>query len=171
VPAVGCQTLCFRLGQLVVILTAGIDLSVGSISGLCCVLVSKAAEGGRTAGAGGSGGARDRRRVGQRQRLLLTKLQPAASVHPTLGMDERGARAGAGDFGRLPIFGVALEFPFLGGRARWAGFPAPVIVVVVFCVVFHVFLTRHHGWAEISTRSAGTRRPAAGCRPSRWMRG
>jgi len=51
-------------------------------------------------------------------------------------------RAGCtGDFWRVSHFGVALGFPFLGaGSVGWI--PAPVIVVVLFCVVFHVFLTR-----------------------------
>ena len=74
------------LGQLLVIITAGIDLSVGSILGLTCVLAAMMLKAGVPwplciAAAGAIGAA-----LGMTNGLLLTKLRLPHPFIPTLGM-------------------------------------------------------------------------------------
>ena len=129
------------LGQLVVIITAGIDLSVGSILGLCCVLVALLLKAGvppalAVLAALGIGGA-----LGSINGLLLTKLHLPHPFIPTLGMMNVARGLALVICGGFPISELPSGFRFWGaGSVGWI--PAPVIVVVVFCVVFHVFLTR-----------------------------
>ena len=129
------------LGQLVVIITAGIDLSVGSILGLSCVLVALLLKAGvppalAVLAALAIGGA-----LGSVNGLLLTKLHLPHPFIPTLGMMNVARGLALVICGGFPISELPAGFRFWGaGSVGWV--PAPVIVVVVFCVVFHVFLTR-----------------------------
>jgi ribose transport system permease protein len=129
------------LGQLVVIITAGIDLSVGSILGLCCVLVALLLKAGvppllAVLAALGIGAV-----LGSLNGVLLTKLRLPHPFIPTLGMMNVARGLALVISGGFPISELPSSFRFWGaGSVGWI--PAPVILVVVFCVVFHIFLTR-----------------------------
>jgi len=129
------------LGQLVVIITAGIDLSVGSILGLCCVVVALLLKAGVppavcVLAAIALGGA-----LGAINGVLLTKLRLPHPFIPTLGMMNVARGLALVISGGFPISELPGGFRFWGaGSLGWV--PAPVILVVVFCVFFHIFLTR-----------------------------
>lgn len=129
------------LGQLVVIITAGIDLSVGSILGLCCVLVAMMLKAGvppllAVLAALAIGAA-----LGSVNGILLTKLHLPHPFIPTLGMMNVARGLALVISGGFPISELPSSFRFWGAGS--VGFiPAPVIVVIVLCVLFHIFLTR-----------------------------
>jgi len=129
------------LGQLVVIITAGIDLSVGSIMGLSCVLAAMMLKAGAPpavalAGSLAIGGA-----LGAVNGTLLTKLRLPHPFIPTLGMMNVARGLALVISGGFPISELPSGFRFWGaGSVLWI--PAPVLVVIFFCVIFHVFLTR-----------------------------
>ena len=129
------------LGQLLVIVTAGIDLSVGSVMGLSCVLAALMMKSGvppaialvASLGIGGF--------LGAVNGTLLTKLRLPHPFIPTLGMMNVARGLALVISGGFPISELPSGFRFLGaGTILWI--PAPVILVVLFCVLFHVFLTR-----------------------------
>jgi len=129
------------LGQLVVILTAGIDLSVGSILGLVCVLAALMMKAGVPAwlsalSAIGIGAA-----LGTVNGLLLTRLRLPHPFIPTLGMMNAARGLALVVSGGFPISGLPEGFRWLGA-GRIAYIPSPVLVVLVVCVVLHLFLTR-----------------------------
>jgi len=129
------------LGQLLVIITAGIDLSVGSILGLCCVLAALMLKAGAppwlaVAGALAAGAA-----LGTINGLLFTKLRLPHPFIPTLGMMNVARGLALVITGGFPVSELPGGFRYWGAGAL-AGIPAPVIVVVGFCVLFHLFLTR-----------------------------
>lgn len=129
------------LGQLVVIVTAGIDLSVGSILGLCCVLAALLLKAGvpvwlaipavLAAGA----------LLGAVNGVLLTRLRLPHPFIPTLGMMNVARGLALVISGGFPISELPGGFRFWGA-GEVAGIPMPVVVVVFCCVVFHLFLTR-----------------------------
>jgi len=129
------------LGQLAVIVTAGIDLSVGSILGLSCVLAAQMLKAGVPPAAAlvaalGIGAA-----MGSINGILLTKLRLPHPFIPTLGMMNVGRGLALVVSGGFPISELPSGFRFWGaGSVLWI--PAPVIVVVVCYLIFHVFLTR-----------------------------
>lgn len=129
------------LGQLAVIITAGIDLSVGSLLGLTCVLVAILLKIGLppavsivAALAIGSG-------LGSINGILLTKLRLPHPFIPTLGMMNVARGLALVISGGFPISELPPRFRFWGAGSL-AGIPSPVIVVILFCVAFHLFLTR-----------------------------
>lgn len=129
------------LGQLAVIITAGIDLSVGSILGLCCVLAAWMLKHGMpvwlvipavlAAGAA----------LGAINGLLLTKLHLPHPFIPTLGMMNVARGLALVISGGFAISELPSSFRFWGAGAI-AYTPVPIIVVVVFYVAFHLLLTR-----------------------------
>jgi len=129
------------LGQLVVIITAGIDLSVGSVLGLCCVVVALLMRAGvpplvSVALALALGAA-----LGAINGILLTKLHLPHPFIPTLGMMNVARGLALVISGGFPISELPSSFRFWGaGSIGWI--PGPVVLVVVFCGVFHVFLSR-----------------------------
>jgi ribose transport system permease protein len=129
------------LGQLVVIVTAGIDLSVGSILGLSCVLAAQMLKAGvppaaALAAALGIGAA-----LGSINGILLTKLRLPHPFIPTLGMMNVARGLALVVSGGFPISELPASFRFWGaGTVLWI--PAPVVVVVACYAIFHVFLTR-----------------------------
>ncbi len=129
------------LGQLVVIITAGIDLSVGSILGLCCVLVALLMHVGvppvvSVIAALAIGSA-----LGAINGILLTKLHLPHPFIPTLGMMNVARGLALVISGGFPISELPPGFRFWGsGSIGWI--PAPVILVVLFCGAFSVFLNR-----------------------------
>jgi ribose transport system permease protein len=129
------------LGQLTVIITGGIDLSVGSVLGLCCVMVALLMRAGvppliSVAAALGIGWA-----LGAVNGLLLTKLHLPHPFIPTLGMMNVARGLALVISGGFPISELPSGFRFLGAGS--VGFiPAPVILVILFCGAFYVFLSR-----------------------------
>ncbi len=129
------------LGQLLVIVTAGIDLSVGSVMGLSCVLAAQMLKAGvppviaviASLGIGAM--------LGAINGTLLTKLKLPHPFIPTLGMMNVARGLALVVSGGFPISELPAGFRWLGaGSLLWI--PAPVILVIVFCALFHVFLTR-----------------------------
>lgn len=129
------------LGQLVVIVTAGIDLSVGSILGLCCVMVALMIHAGvppfiSVVAALAIGAA-----LGAINGILLTRLHLPHPFIPTLGMMNVARGLALVISGGFPISELPSGFRFWGaGSIGWI--PAPVILVVIFCGAFYVFLSR-----------------------------
>ena len=129
------------LGQLVVIITAGIDLSVGSILGLSCVLVALLLKTGVPPVMAVLAALAIGAVLGSLNGVLLTKLHLPHPFIPTLGMMNVARGLALVICGGFPISELPPGFRFWGaGSVGWI--PAPVIVVVVFCLVVHVFLTR-----------------------------
>jgi ribose transport system permease protein len=129
------------LGQLAVIITAGIDLSVGSILGFCCVLVALILKAGAPVWVAIPAALAAGAVLGWINGLLLTKLRLPHPFIPTLGMMNvaRGlALVMSGGFG---ISELPAVFRFWGAGAI-AYIPVPILAVVFFCVLFHLLLTR-----------------------------
>lgn len=129
------------LGQLVVIITAGIDLSSGSILGVCCVLAALMLKAGvpvwivipATLAAGCA--------LGSVNGLLLTKLRLPHPFIPTLGMMNVARGLALVLSGGFAISELPPTFRFYGSGSV-AHVPMPILVVLSFCLVFHLFLTR-----------------------------
>ena len=129
------------LGQLLVILTAGIDLSTGSILAVCCVVFAKLLKAGwdpvTTIAATLALGLL----LGLLNGLMLTKLHLPHPFVSTLGMMNAARGAALILSGGFPISDLPTS-------ARWMGaglvgpLPAPVIVVAVVYGMFYVLL-RH----------------------------
>ncbi|MFY9555985.1 MAG: ABC transporter permease [Blastocatellia bacterium] len=129
------------LGQLLVIITAGIDLSVGSILGLSCVLVALMLKAGVPwfvcifcAVAIGLA-------LGMTNGLLLTKLRLPHPFIPTLGMMNVARGLAFVISGGFPISELPEGFRFWGAGTV-AYIPVPVILVIAVYALFHIFLTR-----------------------------
>jgi ribose transport system permease protein len=128
------------LGQLAVIITAGIDLSVGSILGLCCVAAAWMLKHGvpvslvipATLAAGSA--------LGAINGLLLTKLHLPHPFIPTLGMMNVARGLALVISGGFAISELPPTFRFWG--AGEVGFvPVPILVVLASCLMFHVLLS------------------------------
>jgi ribose transport system permease protein len=129
------------LGQLMVIITAGIDLSIGSIVGLTIVLLAKMLRADvppavaclLTVACGAF--------VGLVNGLLLTRLKLPHPFISTLGTMNVARGAALLIAGGVPVSGMPPGF-----RNALAGellrIPSPVIVAGVAYVLAHVFLTR-----------------------------
>ncbi len=129
------------LGQLLVIITAGIDLSVGSIMGLSCVLAALLLKAGVPPAAALAGSLAIGAALGAINGTLLTKLRLPHPFIPTLGMMNVARGLALVISGGFPISELPAGFRFWGaGSVLWI--PAPVILVLLFCGLFHVFLTR-----------------------------
>ena len=127
------------LGQLAVIITGGIDLSVGSILGFCCVLAAWMLKTRRSRMAGDSRHTGRRNGTGRDQRAAVYQAAPASSLYPDARDDERCPRTCSGDLRRVRDLGTAGRFPVLGcGGILYI--PVPIFVVLALCGVFHVFL-------------------------------
>jgi ribose transport system permease protein len=129
------------LGQLVVIITAGIDLSIGSIMGLTIVLLALMLRGGTpsllacalTVLAGVA--------VGLLNGLLLTRLKLPHPFISTLGTMNVARGAALLLASGVPISGLPVRFrETVAGSAL--GIPSPVLVAGVLYAVGHLFLTR-----------------------------
>ncbi len=129
------------LGQLVVIVTAGIDLSMGSILGFCCVLVAYLLKAGAPVWLAVPAALAAGAALGLINGLLLTKLHLPHPFIPTLGMMNVARGLALVLSGGFAISELPAGFRFWGaGTILYI--PAPIVVVVVFCVLFHLFLTR-----------------------------
>jgi ribose transport system permease protein len=129
------------LGQLLVIITAGIDLSVGSVLGLSCVLAALMLKAGVPPAIAVLGALAIGAALGSVNGLLLTKLRLPHPFIPTLGMMNVARGLALVISGGFPISELPAGFRFWGaGSVLWI--PAPVVLVIFFYVLFHVFLTR-----------------------------
>ena len=129
------------LGQLTVIITAGIDLSVGSLLGLSCVLAAMALKAGVPSGLAVLLALFTGASLGALNGVLFTKLRLPHPFIPTLGMMNVARGLALVLTGGFPISELPPAFRFWGAGAV-AGIPMPVVVVLFFCVLFHLFLTR-----------------------------
>ena len=129
------------LGQLLVIITAGIDLSVGSILGLCAVMVAIVLKAGwpiiisifLCLAVGGF--------VGWLNGAMLTKLKlphPFISTLATMNVARGLALIISGGF---PISDLPASYR-IWGASSVSIIPVPVIIVLVVYIVVHIFLTR-----------------------------
>ncbi len=129
------------LGQLAVIITGGIDLSVGSILGFCCVLAAWMLKQGVPVWlaipatlAGGTA-------LGAINGLLFTKLHLPHPFIPTLGMMNVARGLALVISGGFAISELPGAFRYWGaGEILYI--PVPIFVVLALCGVFHVFLTK-----------------------------
>jgi ribose transport system permease protein len=129
------------LGQLLVIITAGIDLSVGSILGLSCVLEAIMLKAGVPWPVCIATGIAIGAAVGMINGLLLTKLRLPHPFISTLGMMNVARGLAFVISGGFPISELPSGFRFWGAGTI-AYIPVPVILVVAVYALFHVFLTR-----------------------------
>ena len=129
------------LGQLLVIVTAGIDLSVGSILGFACVLAALMMKAGLPGWLSAVAGIVAALGLGTINGLLLTKLRLPHPFIPTLGMMNVARGLALVISGGFPISGLPEGFRWLGAGTV-ASIPAPVILALVVCAAFHFFLTR-----------------------------
>ncbi len=123
------------LGQLMVILTAGIDLSVGSILGLCCVVFAWMLKTGMPAPVAVAGALALGFGLGLINGLLLTKLRLPHPFVSTLGMMNAARGAALIVAGGYPISGLPDSARSLGA-ATVGPIPAPVIVMLAAYAVF-----------------------------------
>ena len=129
------------LGQLLVIVTAGIDLSVGSVLGLSCVLAALMLKAGAPPALALAASLAIGAALGAVNGTLLTKLKLPHPFIPTLGMMNVARGLALVISGGFPVSELPSGFRFLGaGSVLWV--PAPVLLVVFFCILFHIFLTR-----------------------------
>src|SRR5215831_3643376 len=125
------------LGQLVVILTAGIDLSVGAVLGFSCVSSALLLKAGVPAplailAALGAGTL-----LGSINGILLTKLRLPHPFIPTLGMMNVARGLALVMCGGFPISELPDGFRYFGaGSIGWI--PVPVVLVVLLCGAFHI---------------------------------
>jgi ribose transport system permease protein len=129
------------LGQLLVIVTAGIDLSVGSVLGLSCVMAALMIKAGVPAWLSALAAIAIGMALGSVNGLMLTRLRLPHPFIPTLGMMNVARGLALVISGGFPISGLPEGFRWLGA-GRLLYIPAPVLVVVVVCAVLHLFLTR-----------------------------
>lgn len=129
------------LGQLAVILTAGVDLSIGSIVGLAIVVLALVMRAGvpwlaaclLTLACGVA--------LGLLNGLLLTRLRLPHPFISTLGMMNAARGAAFLLAGGVPISGLPDGFrETVAGSAL--GVPAPVVIAGLAYVIGHVFLSR-----------------------------
>ncbi len=129
------------LGQLLVIVTAGIDLSVGSVLGLACVVAALMMKSGFPAWLSAFAAIGVALGLGTINGLLLTKLRLPHPFIPTLGMMNVARGLALVISGGFPISNLPEGFRWLGA-GQLAFIPAPVVLVLFMCAVFHIFLTR-----------------------------
>ena len=129
------------LGQLMVIITAGIDLSIGSVLGVTNVMLAILLVSGwhplpACAAALGVGLG-----IGLLNGVLLTRLRLPHPFISTLGTMNVGRGAALLLAGGVPISGLPLGFrSATGGNA--VGLPMPVVIAAVAYIAAHFFLTR-----------------------------
>jgi len=129
------------LGQLLVIITAGIDLSVGSILGLSCVLVAVMLKAGVPVAVSIPAAMAIGLLLGMTNGLLLTKLHLPHPFIPTLGMMNVARGLALVISGGFPISELPSGFRFWGAGTI-VFIPTPVILMLAVYALFHIFLTR-----------------------------
>ncbi len=129
------------LGQLLVIITAGIDLSIGSIVGVTSVVLALLLVGGWHPAAACAAALALGLAIGLLNGLLLTRLRLPHPFISTLGTMNVGRGAALLLAGGVPISGLPVAFrSATGGNAY--GIPLPVIIAGTAYIAAHIFLTR-----------------------------
>jgi ribose transport system permease protein len=129
------------LGQLLVILTAGIDLSVGSMLGLCSVVYAMTVKAGVPAGVAFLAAVGCGLALGLTNGFLLTGLKLPHPFVSTLGMMNVARGAAMLLSGGFPIPDLPAPARFLGS-ASVAGLPVPILVMLAMFGLFG-FILRH----------------------------
>ncbi len=124
------------LGQLLVVLTAGIDLSVGSVAALSGVVGCLAMKAGVPMPLGVLIGCGVGALCGAINGTLVAKGKIAPFI-VTLGMMMVARGLALRISGGNPIFGLPESIGWLGGTKEWS---VPVIIVVILCAVCTVSL-------------------------------
>lgn len=127
------------LGQLLVILTAGIDLSVGSLLGLCCVAFAWLLKAGAPLALALPATLLLGLALGLANGLLLTRLRLPHPFVSTLGMMNAARGAALILAGGFPISDLPPASRWLGA-GMLGPIPVPVVVMLVTYAVFHVVL-------------------------------
>ncbi len=129
------------IGQMMIIISAGIDLSVGSVLALSGVISTMLITSGVSVGLGILAGTIVGGLCGLANGLMIAYgyIPPFIA---TLGM--MGIARGAALLltGGVPIFGLPESFNFLGGGRILFGVPVPVVILIVLALVGHFALTR-----------------------------
>jgi len=129
------------LGQLVVIITAGIDLSIGSVVGLTIVILTLLMRHGAPPLAAASITLALGTLIGLGNGLLLTRLKLPHPFISTLGTLNVARGAALLLAGGVPISGLPPGFrEVVAGAAL--GIPMPVVVAALAYAATHVFLSR-----------------------------
>ena len=136
------------LGQLLVIITAGIDLSVGSILGLTCVVVAMLLKAGVPDGLAVGLVLLLGVFLGWINGILLTRLKLPHPFISTLGMMNVARGAALILSGGFPISDLPAGFRFWGA-ATLLGIPVPVLIVLLCCACVHLFLSCTTGGRDI----------------------
>ena len=129
------------LGQLLVIITAGIDLSVGSILGLCAIMVAIFLKAGWPVVFAILGCIIVGASVGWLNGAMLTKLKlphPFISTLATMNIARGLALIISGGF---PISDLPANYRIWGASSVGI-IPMPVIIVVIVFVLFHFLLSK-----------------------------
>jgi ribose transport system permease protein len=149
------------LGQLLVIVTAGIDLSIGSIVGLTIVLLALMMKAGWPWAAACAAAIAAGILVGLLNGLLLTRLKLPHPFISTLGTMNVARGAALLLAGGVPISGLAPPFrDVFAGQVL--GIPSPVLVAAVAYGLGHVFLA-HTVWGRDLYAIGGNREAARLC--------
>jgi ribose transport system permease protein len=129
------------LGQLIVIITAGIDLSIGSIMGLTIVLLALMMRGGTPSILACALTVLAGMAVGLLNGLLLTRLRLPHPFISTLGTMNVARGAALLLASGVPISGLPARFrEVVAGSAL--GIPSPVVVAGALYLAGHLFLSR-----------------------------
>ena len=129
------------LGQLMVIITAGIDLSIGSVVGVTSVVLAMLLVAGWHPFSACAAAVALGLSIGLLNGLLLTRLRLPHPFISTLGTMNVARGAALLLAGGVPISGLPLAFRgATGGNA--SGIPMPVIFAAAAYAAAHVFLTR-----------------------------
>src|SRR6185436_11693646 len=129
------------LGQLVVIITAGIDLSIGSVVGLTIVILTLLMRHGVPALAAGLLALLVGTLIGLVNGLLLTRLRLPHPFISTLGTLNVARGAALLLAGGVPISGLPPNFREVVAGSL-LGVPMPVVIAALAYLVMHVFLGR-----------------------------
>lgn len=129
------------LGQLLVILTAGIDLSVGSILGLSTIVFAQTAKAGAPAGVAFAAALGCGLVLGLINGFLLTGLKLPHPFVSTLGMMNvaRGAAMLLSGGFPIPDLPMMARYP---GAGSVAGIPVPILVLLATFGLFALILRR-----------------------------
>ena len=129
------------LGQLLVIITAGIDLSVGSILGLCAVVVALLLKAGWPVVFAILGCIFVGAAVGWLNGAMLTKLKPPHPFISTLATMNIARGLALIISGGFPISDLPGSYRFWGASSIGI-IPMPIIIVLVVYVLFHFLLSK-----------------------------
>jgi ribose transport system permease protein len=129
------------LGQLMVIITAGIDLSIGSVMAVCNVAFAMLLHAGWHPAAACASVLVLGSAIGLLNGLLLTRLRLPHPFISTLGTMNVGRGVALLLAGGIPVSGLSPGFrAAFGGDAL--GLPMPIVIAVIAYLAGHIFLAK-----------------------------